>query len=104
MEKQRGAIITTILCILSLLTLTFINGQGCAQQPECRTNTDCTRVQLTCCPCNMGGQEGCVPRALAPIYEDKLKDCPPQEQLICTALYNCKVEECVCLKGNCEDV
>lgn len=83
-----------------VLVLLVVNGQGCEQR-ECYNNQDCIKVQITCCPCNMGGTEKCVPRLMANVYQEKLKDCPPQEQLVCTALYNCKEENCSCIKGKC---
>lgn len=83
------------------MLLLVINGQGCEPGAECFKDTDCIKVQTTCCPCNMGGQEECVSIALASLYEEKLKDCPPADQLICTALYNCKIKGCGCEEGIC---
>ncbi|MGB9707731.1 MAG: hypothetical protein ACPLXC_00130 [Candidatus Pacearchaeota archaeon] len=95
--------LSTIVLFLSfiLLLLAVVGASGCAPQAECLTDNDCVKVQITCCPCNSGGTEQCVPRGLASVYEDKLKDCPPQNQLICTALYNCKISNCTCIKGKC---
>jgi len=90
---------TLVIAIFFLgLILVLVSGQqGCSPRAECLTNDDCVKVQVTCCPCNMGGTEACVPRTLAKVYEDKLKDCPPQNQLVCTALYNCKISNCSCV-------
>jgi len=95
---------TTILIIFSLiLTLIVINGQGCQQElQECSKDSDCVKVQITCCPCNSGGIEQCVPRQLEQVYRGKMnKTCPAQDNLMCTALYNCKIESCACVKGKC---
>lgn len=90
---------TAIILILILLAI-LISGQSCEQR-ECYTNQDCVKVQITCCPCNNGGTEQCVSRLMAKVYEDKLKNCPPQEKLICPAVYNCKNKNCSCVKGRC---
>ncbi len=95
----------TLAIIVLFLVLLVINGQNsCMPQEECFSNTDCVKVQLTCCPCNMGGQERCIPRIMASVYEEKLKDCPPSEELICPALYNCEIEGCICDEGICTPV
>ncbi len=98
---MRQAIIVSVIITALILLLMAVTGAGCAPQAECFQNEDCAKVQLTCCPCNSGGTEACVPSTMAKLYEDKLKDCPPQNQLICTALYNCKIENCTCVKGKC---
>ncbi len=91
----------SVIFLVFVLLLLFVNGQGCEQQAECFSDSDCVKVQLTCCPCNMGGQEDCVPRVIASLYKEKLKDCPPAEELVCPAMYNCKIENCTCVKGKC---
>lgn len=87
--------------IFLLFVLVFVNGQGCEPQVECFSDSDCVKIQLTCCPCNMGGQEDCVPKGLASLYQEKLKDCLPAEKLVCPAQYNCEIGNCTCVKGNC---
>ena len=93
-----------ILIFLILILFLIVNGQTGCEQAECYSKTDCSKVQLTCCPCNMGGQEKCVPRIMASLYEEKLKECPPPEELICPALYNCKIADCDCVEGYCKAV
>lgn len=101
MKKEKIISIFAIVLIFIILIL-FINGQeGCNPNAECYSNADCVKVQTTCCPCNMGGKEACMPRALAQMYEEKLKDCPPANELVCTALYNCKIQNCSCTGGEC---
>ncbi len=92
---------TALFLSLILLLLAVMGASGCAPQAECFTDDDCVKVNLTCCPCNSGGTEQCVSKALANVYEDKLKNCPPQGELLCTALYNCKIDTCTCVKGKC---
>lgn len=102
MNKMNKAFVIISLFILLALALIAVSAQqGCQSQAECFQNEDCVKVQLTCCPCNSGGTEQCVPKALATVYEDRMKDCPPQNELLCTALYNCKISNCTCVKGKC---
>jgi len=93
-----------ILVFLFIVLLLALNGHTGCEQPECYSKTDCIKVQLTCCSCNMGGQEKCVPRVMASLYEKKLKDCPSPEELICPALYNCEIAGCDCVEGYCKAV
>ncbi|MCX8194426.1 MAG: hypothetical protein N3G19_03685 [Candidatus Pacearchaeota archaeon] len=100
MKKEKNILIIAIA--ISLILIFFINGQdGCKPEAECYSHSDCIKVQTTCCPCNMGGNEACMPRAMAQIYEAKLKECPSANELICTALYNCKIKNCSCVNGKC---
>lgn len=98
-----------IATILTVVVLIFISGQqGCEMQEEeiwteCFTDADCLKVQLTCCPCSTGGMESCVPETLAPLYEENLKKCPPENESICIAVNNCKITECYCVKGTCQE-
>lgn len=87
---------------ITVLILIIVSGQqGCSDWSECFTNADCVKVQITCCPCEIGGTERCVPKILAPLYEEKLKDCLPEEERICYNINNCKIKTCLCEKGRC---
>jgi len=101
--KSKIKISTILIFLLLALVLIAVSGQkGCESLPECYSDTDCVKVQTTCCPCNMGGVEQCLPSSMASIYKDRLNNsCPPQEQLVCTALYNCKETKCTCINGKC---
>ena len=59
----------------------------------------CIKIQTTCCPCNMGGEEKCVLESEVAEYEDKLSEC--SESLICAASYNCKIDSCEYVAGEC---
>lgn len=65
---------------------------------ECRKDSDCIKVQTTCCSCSMGGEEVCAAKS----QENNLsaKNCPAD--LMCIAMYNCKIKSCVCMQGKCE--
>ena len=60
---------------------------------------ECVKVQTSCCPCSMGGTEDCVLASEVGEYEDDLAGC--DEGLICAAVYNCKIESCEYLDGEC---
>lgn len=97
---------TKLALIALLVALIAVSGhQGCLRDEvgwrECYTDADCLKVQITCCPCNMGGTERCVAKTLAPLYQEELKKCPPEPARLCIALENCKIRNCVCSKGRC---
>lgn len=99
---KKDKVLILIIVLISMILILFINGQeGCKPEAECYSHADCIKIQTTCCPCNMGGKEACMPRALAQIYEDKLKECPLANELVCTALYNCNIQNCSCIGGRC---
>ena len=68
----------------------------------CTNDAECLKVQTTCCPCLSGGEEKCVSAKNASLYLPK--NCPPQNESVCIALYNCKLEACNCNNGNCGEV
>ena len=84
-----------------ILSLILVSGiEGCASKlTQCSANEDCVKVTTTCCPCEMGGEEKCVLKGTEKDYIPK--DCP--EGLMCIALYNCKIESCLCEEGKCKE-
>lgn len=92
----------TIAILLAMLL--FLQGCGLPESSvkECYTDSDCVKTQITCCECAVGGTDMCVSRTLAPLYEEKLKSCPPENEKLCMAVNNCKVNSCVCSKGTCK--
>ena len=89
--------IAIVLIIIFFVITSFPEKYGLV---ECSVNSDCMIVQTTCCACEMGGVEKCVPRGQEKIY--RAEDCP--EHPICIALYNCEVKSCVCSSGKCTEV
>jgi hypothetical protein len=89
--------IAFIFIIIFFVITSFPNGEEIV---ECEKNYDCVKIQTTCCSCEMGGIEKCVPRGQEKIYE--AKDCP--EQPVCMALYNCEVKGCICSEGECTEI
>lgn len=66
---------------------------------ECIRDSDCIKVQLTCCPCEAGGKEECVSMAAKPIYDKLISECSPN--VICPQVYNCEIKKCVCKENKC---
>ncbi|MBS3073416.1 hypothetical protein J4465_01295 [Candidatus Pacearchaeota archaeon] len=96
-------LILSVLIILGLASFFLISNlrninQGLA---GCTQDSDCVKVQTSCCPCNMGGQEKCVRYNILKNYQDNLNACPSQEKLVCLALYNCEITSCGCINGTC---
>lgn len=96
-------LIITILIVLFVIVFFIFQGEEIEKENEfvvsCETDSDCVKVQTTCCPCNAGGKEECVSASEVEFYEKKLSECP--ENLICTQVYNCKIKSCSCINGEC---
>ncbi|MFW6233254.1 MAG: hypothetical protein ACOC3Z_01175 [Nanoarchaeota archaeon] len=100
--KKNHIVLVSILILLTLIivSLSFIyNSQIENNLSNCNKDSDCVKVQTTCCPCNMGGEEVCVPASEKEKYEINKSSCP--EDLMCTAMYNCNENPCECNNGNC---
>lgn len=64
----------------------------------CELDSECVKVQTTCCPCSMGGEEDCVSYEKAKEIEKELEGC---DDTFCIALYNCQDFRCGCEEGLC---
>jgi hypothetical protein len=78
-----------VLAVISAIFYFLPSSDGCK----------CVKVQTTCCPCEMGGQEACVPAEEAENYPPK--NCSSRQ--ICAAVYNCKNVTCSCSGGKCSE-
>ncbi len=102
-SKKNLSLVLTITFIIMVLIIIFFVITSFPEKSglaECNVNSDCMIVQTTCCPCEMGGVEKCVPRGQEKIY--RAKDCP--EHPVCIALYNCEVKSCICSAGECTEI
>jgi hypothetical protein len=89
--KKKYFVIAAILVLLAVGFLIFLKY---SQSQRC----ECVKVQTTCCPCSMGGQEKCVLKSEVGSY-------PPKNcsiNLICAAVDNCRQNICECSKGKCD--
>ena len=93
-------IVGSIILMVTVRTNTNNGNSYCNDNyAECFSDNDCLRVQTSCCSCNMGGEEVCVVKEKANLYQINQNECSPD--LICTASYNCKEESCGCTNGKC---
>jgi hypothetical protein len=70
------------------------------EEGECTRDEQCVKQQVTCCSCNMGGEEKCMTKQEVGEWQEKLaREC--KENRLCTALYNCKDTSCKCVEGRC---
>ena len=60
---------------------------------------ECVKVQTTCCSCNMGGSEKCVLVSEVDEYRKNLFEC--SDSMLCAAVYNCEIESCEYVDGEC---
>ncbi|UCD21248.1 MAG: hypothetical protein JSW08_01760 [archaeon] len=66
---------------------------------ECITNTDCVKIQTSCCPCERSGKDECISRAAVPLYDNLIDEC--SENALCPEGNNCVIESCVCEENKC---
>ncbi|MCS7134409.1 MAG: hypothetical protein NZ889_00920 [Candidatus Pacearchaeota archaeon] len=101
---MKKIIIFTFLLSLALLLggCKFPFRQDAQDIKECILDTDCVKVQVTCCPCSAGGKEECVSAAAKPVYDKILSECSPN--VICPQVYNCKIQKCVCKRNRCRAI
>ncbi len=92
--SEVGLFLLILLAVLFSLILTFslLN----------KSKEKCVKQQVTCCPCQMGGEERCMLESEAKIWREKLENC--SENLFCLAVYNCKATKCKYENGKCVEV
>lgn len=104
MNKKRalylGAGGVILAVVLVVIIIKVLGNKTEELPPICRTDADCVKVQTTCCPCDMGGEEKCM------LKMDAIKEvqnlnatCKPKN--ICIAMYTCKETSCKCVEGRC---
>jgi hypothetical protein len=101
MMNKKGLIGAIIIVIVLLIVgfFWFIGNFETTPDPMCGVEDACVKVQATCCPCNMGGEELCVPSSEVEKYEKDLENCSATQ--LCAAVYNCEIESCGCVDGEC---
>ena len=101
-RKKIKKIFFALLILLLISIIIFILVSQKTVVGECQKDADCVLQQISCCPCEMGGEEACMSRENAIYSEQKLRECP--ENIVCIALYNCKIKACKCEEGKCISV
>ena len=101
MKRKIAITAIVFVSVLVLLVVTFLSFKF--KEPEkikeCVVDSDCVKVQVTCCPCSMGGKEECVSKDKVSFYKKKLEQCP--KNIVCTMTYNCNISKCKCIEGKC---
>jgi hypothetical protein len=92
-------IISAILILSSVLLFKSKEGTISPDSPSCIKDTDCIKVQTSCCSCNMGGEEKCILISEKQKYNEMLEKCTART--ICTAMYACREFSCKCVQGKC---
>ena len=94
--RKKGLIGTIVLIGILLVVgfFWFVEEVG-----DGENEVECVNVQTTCCPCSMGGEEKCVLANEVDKYETNLSECP--ENQFCIAMFNCQIESCEYIDGEC---
>ncbi len=92
------AILMLVILIWQLNSLRDISKKQ--MNSECVSDSDCVKVQSTCCPCSSGGEEKCVNKQEAENYSKNLENCG---EVFCAQVYSCIIEKCRCVGGKCSD-
>ncbi len=96
-KKLFGVFIFLLILLGILIKVIFIDETSINE--ECKVDSDCIKVQTTCCSCKMGGEEICVIKEKEQEYLDKLNEC--SDDIFCAAVYNCEISSCVCINNQC---
>jgi hypothetical protein len=104
--KKRGistVLATSVIAVVILagfLLILYLSEKNIRKEGgSCFFNTDCVKVQTSCCPCSSGGEERCVAKSEAASFEKNLENCP--EDNFCAQVYSCNITDCVCREGKC---
>jgi len=89
-----SAAVLLFLCIAIIKYYSYLPAQT-----ECKIDSDCTKQRLSCCSCKMGGEDVCMSRNNATVYESKLTN--SCDGVMCTAVFNCKQTKCSCRQSKC---
>lgn len=100
--NELSLIFTIVFIVVVFLIIVFVISTSPQSEElvECREDSDCIKLQTTCCPCEMGGIEKCVPYGQQRLFEPK--EC--SENPVCIALYNCEIRGCICVENECTEI
>jgi hypothetical protein len=95
---MKKVVISIAILIIVLVTVILVLIPN--KNIECKTDSDCLKVQTSCCSCNSGGQESCVPKENATLIQEQLKNC--SKNMLCAEFFNCNIKSCQCKEGKCQ--
>ena len=102
---KKGMIVLIALgVIVGGILLSYLSERQYSKEVMCIEDSDCVKIKTTCCPCSMGGEETCGSAKDAEFWRDKLAEECTSENIVCPAVYNCRIDSCVCVDGNCTAV
>ena len=102
MNKKRRVWIFSIVAALIIIFLIVFVGNNINEKKECSKDSDCIKQRTGCCSCKMGGEEVCTSNKNITLWQEKIKnEC--KEDMICTAMYNCRDTKCLCREGKCAE-
>lgn len=67
---------------------------------KCISDEDCIRVDIGCCPCSAGGEDRCALKYEIIDIEKNKGIC---SGILCAQVYNCHVNNCICIEGKCKE-
>jgi hypothetical protein len=89
--------IALIIVLIGVLVLIQYKEAKKKMSLECIQDSDCVKTQTTCCPCNTGGKEICKSKNA----KTEPLNCPPEKDIICMQVYNCRQTACSCVNNKC---
>jgi hypothetical protein len=95
-------LIVLIMLVATAFTVLMFGKEDAEKTNICKTDSDCIKTQITCCPCSMGGEEKCVVQSEVEKYQAELDKCPKNQ--MCVAMYSCNIQSCSCVNGNCIEI
>lgn len=99
--RKREPIVMMIL-ILIVVLIGIVGYKNMNNNSDNENQVECVKQQTTCCSCNMGGKDECMTIKDAELAQQRLDDeCPPANELFCSAVYRCEEFECIYENGEC---
>lgn len=109
--RKRGIIETNtfMLIIITVLVGLLIFGVLLiyySKEPvySCIEDKGCVLQRVTCCSCEMAGEERCMTKEEALVWQTRLENECQDSMRVCAAVYNCKDVECICKDENCTEL
>jgi hypothetical protein len=102
-KRRKTIIIIFIFAILVLIAFfSILFTSHTEKTPECTKDSDCVKMQISCCPCENGGQDACIPVSMIPLYQENLNSCSEKGKSdLCPGINNCQIQQCSCVDDEC---
>jgi len=102
-HHNKGVFWTAVVLFIILIAVVVAlkNMDRKARGVECSSDSDCVIVQTGACSCSMGGSDKCASKSEAGNYSSVQPANPEKGEIICAAVFNCKIKSCSCVSGKC---